>query len=131
MLEISQTIVQQIAQMPVEHSWAAQVMRTPIEMADEMEARMNKKIRTLMKEMYPRTDQAERMVRIVWMLLLENKAIQMYQQTHPMLQLPIVETPQEAVALAEQEIMWASEEDKKAAEEFLTKMQTGEINLLM
>ena len=131
MLEISQTIVQQIAQMPVEHSWAAQVMRTPIEMADEMEARMNKKIRTLMKEMYPRTDQAERMVRIVWLLLLENKAIQMYQQTHPMLQLPIVETPQEAVALAEQEIMWASEEDKKAAEEFLTKMQTGEINLLM
>ena len=131
MLEISQTIVQQIAQMPVEHSWAAQVMRTPIEMADEMEARMNKKIRTLMKEMYPRTDQAERMVRIVWLLLLENKAIQMYQQTHPMLQLPIVETPQEAVALAEQEIMWASEEDKKAAEEFLTKMQAGEINLLM
>lgn len=129
MLEVSHKIVQDIANMPTNHSWAAKYMRVPVEFAEETEARLERAIVNKVKELYPESVEADRLVRNSWLFLLEYEAIEMYADMHPNIYIPVVSSPSAAVSLAEADMMYASIDDKIAAEEFLTMLLDGEISL--
>jgi hypothetical protein len=128
MLEINSERVQAIAQMATEHSWAAELMKLEPREADAAEEKVCRWISSKMGAMYPESDQAERVVRMMWLHVMEMKAISAYLQEHPGLYgvIPEVFDVEEAVWVAESELNYSlSEEDKEAAKEFLTLMQLG------
>ena len=71
---------------------------------------------------YPQSDQAERIVRLMWMQVMEKPAIAAYLETHPHLAhaLPVVNAAQ-AAELGAREVM-ADEEDERVARIFLGQM---------
>ena len=129
MLEINHEYVQEIAQMPTNHSWAVELMKLPVEKADKAEGKVLDWIEEKVQELYPEADQAERLVRTVWLNLLENEAIEMWADKNPAKAryVPIILGPSQGVMYAEAEMMYAEQRDKEIAKEFLERMMTGEL----
>lgn len=129
MLEIDHMLVQQIAQMPTEHSWAAALMLLPEEEADRKESRILDWIEVTVKRLYPEAVQAERLVRNIWLHFLERKALDMWAYVYPekARYVPVVFGARDAVEYAAMDVMYVSQEDKEIAEEFLERMESGEL----
>ena len=127
MLEIDQSIVNEIAEMKTRHSWALPLMQLGQSAADKAEEKMCQWITRTVTELYPTTYEAERIVRTVWLLLLESPAIERYVNRHPHLHVPVVSDPGSAAYLGAMELMYVADADIKAAKEVLAQMQAGKL----
>lgn len=115
----------EVAAMPTRHSWAAKIMEQPSEKMDELTEQVDLWIIEEMEKKHPQSDQADRIVREVWPLVMEKEAIAAYLEKNPMMRskLPTV-SPSEAAAIGAMGVQ-ASQADEAAAREFLQAMQAG------
>jgi hypothetical protein len=132
MLEISQDVVQQIAEMPTRHSWAARLMRLPQEKADEAEAWVIQWIQKTIEDNVREElqENVERIIRTVWLHLLENEAIAAYLEANPQMQgaIPIVDDIPTALYIAQMEMGgMVSEAEREEAAYFLDLLDTQEM----
>ncbi len=130
MLEASQEIVKEIAQMPTKHSWAQPLMMLDSEVADEAEEMVIEWIEEEMERTIPDVSyMAVRLVRTVWLHLLEREAIEAYQAANPSPwgHITIVWDVEDAVAVAAADHPYRlPEKDLEDAKKFLEKMEKGE-----
>lgn len=129
MLDIDHKLVQQIAKMPTRHSWAVPIMLLPEEQADREEARILDWIDEKVPELYPESVQAARLVRTMWLHLLERRAMAMWADKYPYKAryVPVVFGAMDAVEYAAMDVMYVSAQDKEIAREFLERMDSGEL----
>ena len=111
--------------MPTEHTWAAEIMALPSEEMDEETEKVDKWIKEVFEKEFPKTKQADRIVRDMWPAVMEQEAIEAYLEIHPAhgRVLPLVE-PWEAAWIVGHEI-GASPEDEEVATQFLQDMYDG------
>lgn len=125
MLGILSSILNEVAAMPTEHTWAAKIMALPSEEMDYETEKVDKWIQEVIKAEFPDTEQADRIVREMWPAVMEQEAIEAYLEIHPAhgRVLPLVEA-WEAAWIVGQEIM-ASPKDEEVAKLFLQDMYEG------
>ena len=122
MLGILTEILNGVAAMPTQHSWAAKLMALPTEEMDEAEEKVNKWIQQTMEKEFPESGLAERIVREMWPAVMEQEAIEAYLEEHPgKMRVLSAMDPGTAAYVGRREIM-ASEEEAETAERFLTEM---------
>ena len=132
MLEIDMRMLPAIAEQETEHSWLLPILQAAKdwdwEQDEAAEELMDNWIEEQAASLHPESEQAERVIRLTLLLLLENQAISKVKETHPTWAqyLPEVLTPKEAVQLARMETS-LSEEDEKAAIDLLSQMQSGSL----
>lgn len=127
MLEISHEIVQQIADMDTKHSWAAKLMRLPVEDADQAENLICSWIRQQVTDMFPRSDEAERIVRHTWLHMLECEAIDKWINENPLKgeYIPVIYGASQAAYYGAQDVMYVEQRDINYATKFLQFMKDG------
>lgn len=104
-------------------------MLLPEEQADREEARILDWIDVKVQELYPKSVQAARLVRTMWLHLLERRAMAMWADKYPQKAryVPVVFGAMDAVEYAAMDVMYVSAQDKEIAREFLERMDSGEL----
>lgn len=121
-----------IAEQKTEHSWLLPIMEAAKdwdwEQDEAAEELLDNWIEEQARSLHPESQAAERVVRTTLLYLLEKEAISKAREAHPewAAYLPEVLSPREAVEMAAME-MGLSEEDKRAAEDLLRRMQDGSL----
>ena len=126
MLGVTTQMLNEVAAMPTEHSWAAKIMAiTNPELQDQVTDKVDKWIQETMEKEFPNSGQAERIVRETWPAVMEQEAILAYIEEHPyaMMVLSAMD-PFEAAYIGAREVM-ASSQEEEIAMQFLMEMEAG------
>lgn len=121
-----------IAEQKTEHSWLLPILQAAKdwdwEQDETAEELMDNWIEERATSLHPESQNAERVIRLTLLYLLENKAISKVREQHPTWAqyLPEVLTPKEAVQLARAETS-LSEEDEAAALDLLSQLRSGSL----
>lgn len=130
MLEVNQTICNRLAEMPTPHSQALPLLKMNPYEAEAAEDKVLSFLQQTTLQRFPNSDLAERLVRNIYLNLLEAPAIEEYSRTIQPLPISAPRTPGEAVEAAAVDLPYQiSPEDKKAALQILTDLQQGRIML--
>lgn len=132
MLEIQTYMVNEIASLPTRHSQAVELMKvTNVEVLERVDDIVNNWIEKVVEKMFPKSDQAERLVRDVWLNLLESEAIEAWKVDNSFIgaYVPAPFDEFDAVYIATMDVWGVSEEDADAAREVLRQLQNEELKI--
>ena len=111
-------------------SWAHPLLAVEEPQDSVVEEKMDKWVREEVQKAYPELPEynpVERAIRTVLLLLLENEAI-LDAEDYLDLDLPFVETAEEAVEIADADVNYTmTDEEKQRAEHLLVLMKAGRI----
>ena len=125
MLGVFTEILNEVAQMPTPHSWAAKIMSLPTEKLDEETEKVDKWIQQTMEKEFPKSGLAERIVRETWPAVMEREAIEKFLEKRPgFAGILIPMEPWEASEIGGMDVI-ASPEEKEVAQQFLEEMLEG------